>query len=187
MYKLTLFVAIVIAVISKIAANKPIPTNIEKKDFSAYPKDVNYRLPNTSYPEKYNIVLTWIDDEKFTFDGIVSIEIVIRSDTKTIVIHKNNDVKKVTLKLSGGTAKEVPYSYSNITDFLTITNNDIMTARSRYTLEITYSGVLRTTTHGFFRQSYIAENGEKRQEAKIFAFSFLCVICATSNENSDYF
>lgn len=165
-----LFVLIAIIILSvsiATATHKPIPESQKKEDVSAYPKDVNYRLPKSSHPEKYNVALTWIDDEKFTFNGIVTIDIVIQNDTNTVVVHKRQiDIKTVTLKPSSGVAVEVPFTYSNITDFLTITSSTILTARSRYTLEITYSGMLRTDNRGFFRQSYITENGEKRQDKK---------------------
>lgn len=131
-----------------------------------YEENKSYRLPNNSYPTTYNIEITWIDEENFTFDGKVLIENVMRFDTNTIVLHKlQTDIKTVTLKkLPDGQTINAHYDYSNITDFLTITNNVIMEKDSVYVVEITYRGVLRSGNRGFFRQSYLMPNGEKRQE-----------------------
>lgn len=167
MDRLKLLFAITVAIVSvsAIPTYQPIPMEMVPEDYSAYPKDVSYRLPIETYPETYKIDLIWVDESEFVFEGKVTIGIVIRSDTNIIVLHKRQtNIKKVTIKGQGiPNPVELSTEYSDVTDFLTITNPVTMTARSRYTLEITYSGHLRTDNRGFFRQSYVAQTGERRQ------------------------
>lgn len=171
MYQLKLFVAITISIVNISAVYQPISKSFDKTSYNAYREDVNYRLPNSSYPEKYNIELTWIDDITFIFNGIVTIDIVIRSNTDTIVLHKRSDIQNVILKPENGEAMNVTFLYSNVTDFMTISSGKLFKEGSKHTLEITYQSILNTNNRGFFRQSYDAENGEKRQD-KHFLFTF---------------
>lgn len=176
MDRLKLFLVIALVYIHPILASlhKPI-TEIPKIFIGDYPRDVSYRLPSVSYPKTYNIEMTWIDEENFTFNGRVIIENVIRNDTNTILIHKlQTNIEKVTLKeLPNGQTVDATYEYSNVTDFLTIKNDKTMTKDSVYALDITYNGVLRSGNRGFFRQSYLSENGEKREEHfSIYGFNF---------------
>lgn len=170
MDQLKLLLAIVAIVsASATATHRPIPVEVVAEDYSAYPKDESYRLPTETYPETYTLDLTWVDEDKFAFEGKVKIGIVIRSDTNTIVVHsRQTTIKSVTIQdQANPNPIALAFEHSTVTDFLTITNPVIMTARSRYTLEITYGGQLRTDNRGFFRQSYVAETGEQRQ-ANIF-------------------
>lgn len=161
MYQLKLVVAITILLVNiTLAFNFK---NTQDSSIVYQINDVNYRLPNSTYPEKYRIDLSWTDDETFIFNGTVTIDIVVRSDTNTIVLHSRNDIQSVTLIPENGIAIDVTYTNSSVTDFLTISCGKLLTAGSRHTLVITYESVLNTNNRGFFRQSYEAENGEKRQ------------------------
>lgn len=164
MFRVDLLLVICLLVsISLAVAHKPLtdyspPTS---KDDSP---NVSFRLPTTSIPQTYNIEMTWIDEQAFTFDGKVTIEIQIKTDTDIIVVHNRQlAITKVTLRPVEGPAVAATFETDALTEFLTIKNNVVMIAGSVYILEITYNGVLGTGTRGFFRQSYVAESGESRQ------------------------
>lgn len=169
MYHLKLLYVILATLsVSVTATHRPaIPVKVFAEDLSVYPRNISYRLPNETYPETYKIDLTWVDEDQFSFEGIVTIGVIIRTNTNTIVVHKRHiEINKVTIQLQGQGSPnpiiEPEFEYANQTDFLTITN-EAMTAGSKYTLKISYSGQLRTDNIGFFRQSYVAESGERRQ------------------------
>lgn len=134
------------------------------KHISVPPQNVSYRLPNETYPDTYNIAISWIDEDNFTFEGEVTIVIIVRSNTNTIVVHKRQtDIKTVTIQGPGIPSPiALQFTYSDVTDFMTIPSPVVLTAPSKYTLKIAYSGVLRTDNRGFFRQSYVADTGETR-------------------------
>lgn len=153
--------------VSKSFSEIPLPNKSEQENLSAYPKyGVSYRLPNTSLPLAYDIAINWTDDETFNFNGRVRIECVIVEYTSTLVIHKRFiDIENVILSSLNSNEQEFPVSwtYSNITDFLTISFNENFDIGSRILLDITYSGKLRRDNRGFFYQFYIAKTGERRQ------------------------
>lgn len=141
--------------------------NEEEDLVNSYPKSgVSYRLPNTSLPLTYDVAINWTDDETFNFNGRVKIKIMIIEYTNKIVIHKKYiDIESVYLSSFDFNELEFPISwtYSNITDFLTISYSEYFDIGSKLLLDVTYTGKLRSDDHGFFYQSYTAENGEQRQ------------------------
>lgn len=127
-------------------------------------QNVSYRLPTETYPESYRIDISWTDEDGFTFYGDVKIGIIIRTDTNTIVVHKRQtNINWVTIQGPAiPSPVELQFTYSDVTDFMTITCPVVMSAGSKYTLRITYAGILKTNNRGFFRQSYAADTGERR-------------------------
>lgn len=164
MFRFELLLAIgLVSISSAVAHYKPLTVNASPT-VNQHLTNVSYRLPTTSVPQAYNIEITWIDEQAFTFDGKVTIEIQIKINTDIVVVHNRQLViKKVTLKPVDGPAVAATFETDPVTEFLTVKNNANMKADSMYTLEITYRGVLGTGTRGFFRQSYVAETGETRQ------------------------
>lgn len=165
MYRAAVLLVVAFAAII-VAAERPMPMRSIEEDLSAYPKNVSYRLPLTTLPLRYDVDLTWIDDVQFNFKGRVIIDVLITQPTGTIVLHKKwTDIQNVTLisNESGGKIMPTTWTYSNVTDFLSVIFNGTMYPGSVYTLDISYNGTLQGANRGFFRQSYVAENGERRQ------------------------
>lgn len=123
---------------------------------------VNYRLPNTTHPESYDISLsTRIDKDMFDFFGHVRIAVVVDETTNEIVLHTRqlvvSDVRLV--RFSGNVPIPValqPHTYDVVPEFLKIrTVSQNLMAGDRLSLEITYNGTLRNDMLGFYRSSYI--------------------------------
>lgn len=128
----------------------------------------NYRLPNNTHPETYDLSLyTRVDQNIFHFNGMVRIGIVVDQPTNEIVLHaKQLVVSNVRLfRIAAGAPKEVgtlPPVYEAVSEFLRIrTDNVNLLAGDRLSLEITYSGTLRTDSHGLFRTSYTNTAGKE--------------------------
>lgn len=119
---------------------RPIPTESEKENLSAYPKyGISYRLPKSSLPLTYDIAINWTDDETFNFDGRNKIEIVILEYTGTIVIHKRFiEIENIIVSSVDLDEKEIPifWTYSNITDFLIISFGEYYDIGTRLLLDI---------------------------------------------------
>lgn len=127
--------------------------------------DIDYLLPKTSRPINYNIELsTKIDEGLFPFEGRVEIEIEILEFTSNIVLHSYSlTIKNIKLMKSDrlSVIKLKSPEHSKLYDFLTIhTEEDVLIQGETYFLTIEYNGVLRDDEAGFYKSSYINENGE---------------------------
>lgn len=121
---------------------------------------INYRLPNETYPLKYDVwLMTRIDEGNFTFNGRVKITIRAEKDTKEVKIHQRQ-LKIEIIYVNNSPINADGWSYDNVTEFLTIRSN--FAANQTYILDITYTGELRADNAGFYRSSYIDKNGNKK-------------------------
>lgn len=152
------------------AANAAHPFDTRKVDPSIFNRatNVNYRLPNHTHPETYDIQLvTRVDRSDFAFNGFVRIGIVVDQATNEIVLHTRQLVISGVklLRLAGNVAIEIrlqPYQIDVVPEFLKIrTDGQVLNAGDRLVLEINYSGTLRTDNGGFYRSSYINSDGSK--------------------------
>ncbi|KAM7359496.1 uncharacterized protein ACRADG_013108 [Cochliomyia hominivorax] len=120
---------------------------------------LNYRLPNSSYPEHYDITLTTnVHTGARDFTGLVVIDIVIVEPTTEIVIHarQTGDYKVNISNPSTGLSEELMTSYETERDFLTLKRKtDVpFDADTKWKLTISYTGKLRTDNKGFYLSSY---------------------------------
>lgn len=129
---------------------------------------VNYRLPNHTHPETYELSLfTRIDEADFEFNGLVKIKVLVDRTTREVVLHSRNlAIENVRMsRFSGSVPIEVrllPYEYDDVREFLMITTDGVtLTPGDRLLVEIAYIGTLRTDGAGFFRTSYTNANGNK--------------------------
>lgn len=128
---------------------------------------IGYRLPNDTRPETYDVRLrTWVHEGYFEFTGVVNIGIITVNETDAITIHTRQlDIIQIRLMTAGPIPALIsisPFTYHTTYEFLRIPiNGDILPANTRYTLEITYNGTLRTNQGGFYRSSYLNDNGER--------------------------
>lgn len=149
--------------------NQLTPSKSNKEYYSAYPKNLSYRLPNTSLPLHYNINITWIDEVSYHFSGRSIIQLVITEPTDVIVVHSKLAIIGSVLLISeqnDGKILPTTWTYSNVTDFLSVKYNGTLLPGSLYRLAITYSSTLETGSRGFFRRSYLNCIYQNRQETR---------------------
>lgn len=123
---------------------------------------INYRLPNNTHPETYDISLfTRVDIEDLDFSGLVKIGIVVDHPTHEIVLHARQLViSNVRLFRAVGfigfiEVKTLPFNYDNIREFLKIPTDRVdLNTGDRLRLEISYHGILRRDGGGFYRSIY---------------------------------
>lgn len=124
----------------------------------------NYRLPNHTKPETYDITLrTYLENDDFHFDGEVIIYVrVLEPTTKIKIHHRELTIGKVELWNGANNIYKSPFKYDKITELLTIKSKTELIKRNAYKLIITFKGELRNSNDGFFRTSYYDSNGNKR-------------------------
>lgn len=128
--------------------------------YSVLNKDaIDYRLPNNTHPESYDISLvTRVDLEDFDFGGLVKIGIFVVHPTREICLHARQLVIS-NVKLFGADGlievKTLPFKYDNVREFLKIPTDGVdLNTGDRLRLEITYHGALRNDGGGFYRSFY---------------------------------
>lgn len=132
---------------------------------------INYRLPNNTVPESYNVQFTTnVHQGDRAFTGSVDITINIISLTSSIVLHHRQlTIGTIGLTNANGAAvvplAPAPYPYDSTTDFLTInlaTGTAPLPVGGRYILRIPFSGQLRTDEAGFYLSTYVAADNSIR-------------------------
>lgn len=123
--------------------------------------EINFRLPNTTRPESYDLTIeTRVDADDFSFYGIVSIDIFVIESTTSIILHQlQTAVDEIQLESDGNAIFIERYSYNETLQFLTISVLEALVIGNRYTLQIKYNGTLREDYLGFYRTSYLNDNG----------------------------
>lgn len=116
-----------------------------------------YRLPNNTRPESYEIFLTTeIADGIFEFTGVVQIDVNVVEESNSITLHHRQLEITSTQLLAG--EKEIslaPVNYDSVSEFLTLTTvNHKFSAGDKLQLTIEYKGTLREDRGGFYRSSY---------------------------------
>nr|XP_057925943.1 endoplasmic reticulum aminopeptidase 1b isoform X6 [Doryrhamphus excisus] len=119
------------------------------------------RLPKTVFPVHYEITihpnLTTLD-----FTGVVRIQLDVRNDTNTIVLHAKQ-LKTFNVKLwtpESVTALRVlenPY-YQQIA----LLSDEVLTKGKYYEVQLEFSAKLSDSYHGFYKSSYRTSSGEVR-------------------------
>lgn len=170
MFRLTLF--FLIGFLGTISSSKiPLPST---RDIQPRLDGDAYRLPNVTKPEAYIVDLTTnIHNGIFNFVGTVYIDIVVLQPTPVVTLHQRQlTISFITLEQLPSTGETVPissFNYDPITEFLSIhVESDTLEANERYRLSITYTGVLRQDEAGFYRSSYITDDGTTRSLCFLF-------------------
>lgn len=124
--------------------------------------EVNFRLPNNTRPESYDLsIRTRIDENDFDFNGTIRIELYIVESTKSIVLHQvNQTIEEINLSSDGQGVNIINYTYNETLQFLNISVLEPLNIGSRYNLEIKYQGTLRDDYLGFYRTSYLNDSGD---------------------------
>jgi Peptidase M1 N-terminal domain len=123
---------------------------------------VSYRLPNDTFPHRYDIVLsTRIDLGIFEYSGTVTILLEAKTATSVITVHsKMLAIERVVLR-NAITQTTMPtiYRLDELLEFLEITTESSLVVGQNYILEISYNGVLRSDYGGFYRSNYVNDVG----------------------------
>lgn len=128
--------------------------------------DLDYRLPNSTLPSHYDIVLTTRVDEGIKdFSGTVTIDLDVVEETTSIVIHArqlSNFVAKI--ESEAGVSEAVTVVSEETREFLTITrnNNALFPKESKWKLTVEYTGELRTDNGGFYLSTYTDADNKVR-------------------------
>jgi aminopeptidase N len=119
---------------------------------------LNYRLPNNSLPIRYNLWLkTDVHIPEFEFLGRVEIHLKIIEQTQVITLHyREITIEKVDLYNADGNLREenLRFNYNETVEFLEISLPNIEQLAAELILDITYKGILRSDSSGFYRASY---------------------------------
>lgn len=169
----TLLVCLAVAIL--VTANNPLPIrrveDIRSESIETFQDQagVSYRLPNNTRPISYDVDLTTHihTQTDFNFTGKVAIRISVIESSNTITLHQRQlTIGAYDLTLASAPQTKIPLndvSYNAETEFLsfTLTTGNLV-VNSEYILTISYSGILRTDQAGFYRSSYIADDGSRR-------------------------
>ncbi|XP_052888377.1 aminopeptidase N-like [Anopheles moucheti] len=138
-------------------------------------QDTNYRLSNQTYPLRYNIELTTrihdntIGDNRFHFDGKVTIQLMATGDADTTtneitVNYRQINITHVKLWYIMQNDWEniiiddaTSFAIDPVREFVTIHSPQPL--NGIYFLELKYNGILREDNGGFYRSSYRDYNG----------------------------
>ncbi|XP_011497942.1 PREDICTED: aminopeptidase N-like [Ceratosolen solmsi marchali] len=163
MYKIINILLIIYIVTANAHLHFPLKLNTNAELLSNKTQSkVNYTLPNSIIPKKYTLSLTTYLDEglekRFTFDGIVEIEIEILTKVRSIIFHSKDlrfDRNNIHLRIDKIEIQEFFVQFDKSKDFVNITSlkDDFQTGI--YYLKINYVGVLSDDMHGFYRSSYM--------------------------------
>lgn len=127
---------------------------------------INYRLPNNTVPTNYNVdITTNVDQGVFDFTGKVKIKIHIQDDSTSVTLHARQltigeielfDDQSHYYTLS-------PYQYDVNTELLTIpVVGETIKKGTVCTLQISYTGTLRSDQKGFYKSSYVNAEGQTK-------------------------
>ncbi|CAG2054125.1 unnamed protein product, partial [Timema podura] len=129
-------------------------------------RPTEYRLPGNILPLHYNIsLIPDLDSQNFTFNGEITIRFRGIKDTTTIVLHMNDTVvdedSMVIRDLKSNlTISMIFTEYNEDNHFYTIHPGGFIYADKEYELSFKYEGNLRDDMQGFFRSSYVTNDGE---------------------------
>lgn len=127
---------------------------------------INYRLPNTTRPIRYDVWLsTEIHLADFDFTGRVTIQILVLENTNSITLHHRQiTITQVNLASVSGQVIQanVPFTLHPDTEFMVITPSQRLEINQLFVLEIMYLGELRNDDAGFYRSSYTDAQGQTK-------------------------
>lgn len=153
-------VSLIILSFLLVSVVKSVPLLSDTKDV------VNYRLPNNTFPIRYDVYLkTEVHQKDFSFDGNVVITFEAKENTSSVTLHYRQidiiDLKLMKLDGSALFPEKPTYQKDNITEFLTIPTSVPFIQGNQYKVEISYNGTLRSDNQGFYRSSYKNEKDEE--------------------------
>jgi len=127
-------------------------------------KASDYRLPDDTVPIHYNIkIIPYIEEDNFTFDGEIAVNIEIQRATRNLSLHALDltidEAATSLLDADGIVHMPATHYYDNLTEILLLNFEDELPA-GIYVLSMRFTGILHDDYHGFLRMSYVNEEGE---------------------------
>lgn len=124
------------------------PNNVHKFSIGTRADEQNYRLPNDTKPETYDITIKTTVDEavdgdetNFNFDGKVIINIKVLEDTNKITLHARQlIITNIALKDGSTNIETDPYDYQIVPEFVVIPTKTTLQKDKNYELTIEYTG-----------------------------------------------
>lgn len=162
---LRLVTIVLVVLIDRLIAESSCPIEQPVKNVGVRQNnDINYRLPNDTVPETYDITFTTrVDSGDFNFNGVVRIGILARVATQLITLHHRQlTIADIRLTTTTDPERDInlnPFRYDQTSEFLEIPTTIPLEAGARYYLEITYQGILREDNYGLYRSSYTNDAG----------------------------
>lgn len=128
------------------------------------PEGLSFRLANNTRPVHYDIFLsTAVHEADFRFNGTVNIRFRTLVGSNNIVLNfKQIDIHQADLLTVNGILiqNNLPIIGNVVTELVTFNFPNQIAAGQEFVVRVVYSGVLRTDSYGFYRGSYIDENGQ---------------------------
>lgn len=147
----------IISVLVSFAATTPV---IIEKHAEEHP---DFRLNGLTRPTEYEL---WIETNFHTgdaqFKGEVNIKITANAPTHWITLNaKNLNIKELLVKSDGVTDIEIDrYSIVTPDEILLIVTAEPLVVGIEYVIHIKYTSILRTGVKGFYKGSYVNDNGD---------------------------
>nr|CAD7396258.1 unnamed protein product [Timema cristinae] len=146
-----------------------------------------YRLPTTISPVNYVIRLTpHLEEDRFNFDGEVTITINVAEYTNQIVLHASDmvvDTAATQVTHSDGTVQTISSHETNeLRETYTITLVDSLVVGQQYNVYIKFLGNLRDDMYGFYR-SYYTVGGADSSE-RLYGLSPVRWLASTQFEST---
>lgn len=123
------------------------PNNVQKFTIGSRADEQNYRLPNDTKPETYDITLITTVDEavdgdeiNFNFDGTVKINIKVLEETNKVTLHARQLTIKTAELFDENTNIAGEFEYLVVPEFLIIPTKQNLQKDKNYNLVITYTG-----------------------------------------------
>ena len=125
------------------------PNNVQAFTIGNRADEQNYRLPNDTKPETYDItIITTVDQAvdgddgtNFNFNGIVKINIKVLEDTTKITLHARQlTIDNIELKDGNTNIATDPHDYQIVPEFLVIPTKTTLQKDKNYELTIEYTG-----------------------------------------------
>lgn len=148
--------AFVIGIVLIISESSALPSLLLKSEqVSALAiDDQPWKLPKNSKPISYGLHLnTDIHTGSLAFSGDVQIKIEILEPTFELSLH-NDGLEVTDVKVIDKSGSELKNSYKMDGYFKINIEEAILMRGAEYTLDITFNGLLRTGTSGFYRTYY---------------------------------
>lgn len=123
--------------------------------------DPKYRLPLEAIPKHYELYLG-VDMTKYTFSGIVHVNITAKIDSPTITLNsKNLTISSVHLTNSSGKVQDVTKNIvlDDKYEILIVNLQQKIVKNQAYSLTIQYNGILNDQRRGFYKSRSTKKNG----------------------------
>ncbi|KAM8866280.1 endoplasmic reticulum aminopeptidase 1b isoform 1-T1 [Synchiropus picturatus] len=131
-----------------------------KDEREPFPWD-QMRLPKTIFPLHYDLSihpnLTSLD-----FTGVVRIQLDVREDTRTIVLHAKQMMVGNALLLAPEGARPLQVLENPRAHLIALQTPSMMTRGRKYEVQLEFSANLSDSFHGFYKSTYKTKSGETR-------------------------